>query len=161
MRRFTRTGSVSDAVIQPGTRWPLGPWISESVGEMVTLGFVNPFGTSPPDSKAVAVASFARGVGNCTSIPQLDGIVWLVQSPCHRWVGYSFAAEECTLCIGSVAPCVGGVNFSPAKFSWVANHEAFIGLGRGSSESGQAREAMNLPLCSLRSCRRNESNPRL
>ena len=37
-----------------------------SVGELISsIGFVNPFGKTPPDFKAVTVASVAMGVNNC------------------------------------------------------------------------------------------------
>jgi hypothetical protein len=66
---FTRTGSVNGADTDP-TRYVVATGALDvsklSVGELVaSLGFVNPFGTTPPDFNAVTVAGLAMGVDNC------------------------------------------------------------------------------------------------
>ena len=66
---FTGTGSANGADSNPAQYVvSIGALdaSSLSVGELVvSLGFVNPFGASPPDFKAVTVAALAMGVNNC------------------------------------------------------------------------------------------------
>jgi hypothetical protein len=66
---FTGTGSANGAASNPAQYVvSIGALdaSSLSLGELVvSLGFVNPFGASPPDFKAVTVAALAMGVNNC------------------------------------------------------------------------------------------------
>jgi hypothetical protein len=66
---FTGTGLANGADTDP-TKYVVATGalnVSQlSVGALVvSLGFVNPFGMSPPDFKAVTVANLAMGVDNC------------------------------------------------------------------------------------------------
>ena len=66
---FTGTGSASGTDTDP-TSYVVSTGALDvstlSTGELVvSLGFVNPFGSSPPDFKAVTVSALAMGVNNC------------------------------------------------------------------------------------------------